>query len=483
VALAPALAVLVSLGAAACGSQLQPGQVAAAGNGVADPGNPGAVAAPVAGQPGATAAAVPGAGDPVAPDAPGDVDPGVPGAPSGSGPSGGPAQGPGDEPGQSDPEPGSCAGFQDGDGISADTIRIGNVSDISGPVPGLFQQTQDAVRAYVAYFNATSSICGRKLELVSYDSRTDASADQQAYTKACDEVFATVGSASAFDSGGAATADACGLPDIRTNSLTTDRNACGSCFGVNSTNSQQFENIVPDTIRDRFGGGQHAAMLYINAGAAAENGKTQAEIGRRRGLTYVYEVGIDIAEFNYAPYVQEMKDRGVETIQFIANDALFARLLHAMEQQNFHPKVMMLDPSAYTDGYIEQAGDAAEGTIVFTNFTPFEEASGNPELQLYEAWLNQVNPSAEPAFFGIFAWSAARLFTETAIRLGGDLDRASLVAAMKKVDNWTGNGLHAPQRVGPKQVAGCWRFLRLHDGRWEPYLGADYHCAGVTTLG
>ena len=46
----------------------------------------------------------------------------------------------------------------------------------------------------------------RKLKLITYDSRTDASADQQAYTKACDEVFAMVGSMSAFDSGGASTA-------------------------------------------------------------------------------------------------------------------------------------------------------------------------------------------------------------------------------------------------------------------------------------
>ena len=75
-------------------------------------------------------------------------------------------------------------------------------------MPGLFEANQDAVRAYVAYFNATSDICGRKLELKTYDSRTDAAADQQAYTQACDDTFAMVGSMSAFDSGGASTAQA-----------------------------------------------------------------------------------------------------------------------------------------------------------------------------------------------------------------------------------------------------------------------------------
>ena len=65
---------------------------------------------------------------------------------------------------------------------------------------------------------ATSAAASSKL--VTYDSRTDAGADQQAYAKGCDEVFATVGSMSAFDSGGAGTAQSCGLPDIRSAAVT-----------------------------------------------------------------------------------------------------------------------------------------------------------------------------------------------------------------------------------------------------------------------
>ena len=95
---------------------------------------------------------------------------------------------------------------------------------------GSSSPSQDAVKAYVAYFNSTSDICGRKLKLVTYDSRTDAGADQQNYAKGCDETFAMVGSMSAFDSGGAATAQGCGLPDVRSAAVTRDRNACNTCF-------------------------------------------------------------------------------------------------------------------------------------------------------------------------------------------------------------------------------------------------------------
>jgi ABC-type branched-subunit amino acid transport system substrate-binding protein len=108
-----------------------------------------------------------------------------------------------------------CTGFHNQPGISDSTITIANVADVSGPVPGIFTSAQQAVKAYAAYFNATSSLCGRKLKVLSLDSRTDAAGDQVAYAKACEDAFAAVGSMSAFDAGGAATAQGCGLPDLR----------------------------------------------------------------------------------------------------------------------------------------------------------------------------------------------------------------------------------------------------------------------------
>jgi ABC-type branched-subunit amino acid transport system substrate-binding protein len=377
---------------------------------------------------------------------------------------------------------GSCDGFKNQTGITDDTITIGNSSDVSGPVPGLFEASQDAVRAYVAYYNATSSLCGHKLALKTYDSRTDAAADQQAYTKACDETFAMVGSMSAFDSGGASTAQGCGLPDIRSASVTFDRQDCTTCYGAQSTVATEFQNAVPDFVKKNHpDAAAHAAMVYINAGAAAENAKTQVAAMEKRGMNFDYVQGIDISEFNYAPYVQQMKDKGIEYVQMIGASAQFVRLADAMQQQGFEPEVYMLDPTAYTTEFVENGGDAVEGTTLFINFTPFEEASSNKELQLYLSWLQQVKPGAEPSFFGLFSWSAARLFVERATALGGKLSRESLLADLAKVDDWTANGLHSPQHVGPRHTGECWRFIQLQKGRWVPIGGTKYLCSGTTS--
>ncbi len=287
---------------------------------------------------------------------------------------------------------GSCDGFKNQTGITDKTISIGNASDVSGPVPGLFEASQDAVRAYVAYFNATSDICGRKLELQAYDSRTDAAADQQAYTKGCDETFAMVGSMSAFDSGGAATAQSCGLPDIRSASVTFDRQDCTTCYGAQSTVATEFQNAVPDFVKKNHpDAAKSAAMLYINAGAAAENAQTQVSAMENRGMTFDYVQGIDISEFNYAPYVQQMKDKGIEYVQMIGASAQFVRLAEAMKQQGFEPEVFMLDPTAYTTEFVQNGGDAVEGTTLFINFTPFAEAGE----QQGAAALPELAPAGE----------------------------------------------------------------------------------------
>lgn len=458
----------------ACGgSALDPAEVLAANNAVR--GN-----APQVGSSDPGLVSVPGAGEAVDPGASGtggtDSTGGGAGSTGGTGRTGGT--------GSAAPLPGvkaaSCAGFTNGPGVTNSVIKIGNSSDISGPIPGLFASAQLATKAYVAYFNRTSSICGRKLELTTLDSRTDAGADQQSYTKMCETVFASVGSMSAFDSGGASTAQGCGLPDIRTASATFARNSCSTCFGAQSTSAKEFTTAIPDFFVEHYhAASQKAAFLYINAGAAAENAKTQQNVEEQRGMKFLYTSGIDVADFNYGPYVQQMKSKGVEWVQFIGAYQQSVRLNQAMQANNFTPEVKFFDPSVYDADFVKTGGSAVEGVITFTNFTPLEESQ--PELNLYKQWLQQVSPGANPTFFGEYAWSAAKLFVTQSIALGGKLTRASLVHRMKGIHSWTADGLHSPMDVGGKHSPSCARFLQLKRGTWIPLKGTRYICKGYTT--
>jgi len=381
-------------------------------------------------------------------------------------------------------EPGAapCTRLHHATGITDKTITIANASDITGPVPGIFTSAQQATRAFAAYFNAHGTLCGRKLEVLDLDTRTDAGADQRAYLTACEKAFAAVGSMSAFDSGGARTADDCGLPDIRSQSVSDVRNDCRTCFGAQATQLHAFQNAIPDfLLAHHHAATQHAAMIYVAEAAAVETAKYTRLAEQKRGMNFVYDTSFDVAEFNYAPYVQAMKDKGVRLVQFIGSSDQAVRMAQAMKTYQFTPDVFVQDATAYNQTFLANGGSAVDGAYVYVNFRPFEDAGSNQEMKLYREWLQQVAPGAVPSYFGLFAWSAARLFTEQALALGSDLTRANLVRRIRGVTSWTDHGLHAPQPVGPKTNSSCWRFLRARDGHWVP-LGHGYLCHGSTVI-
>jgi ABC-type branched-subunit amino acid transport system substrate-binding protein len=453
---------------AACGSQLDPEQVAQV-NGTAVGGAGGTVAGDTGG--GAAAdGSVPGADTGGATTAGG-------GSTSGGGSDpGGATQGTGANSATGGTKAGSCDGFKNQTGITDKTITVANVADVSGPVPGIFESAQQATRAYAAYFNSANDICGRKLEVELLDSRADAGADQQAYTRACDDAFAAVGSMGAFDSGGAQAAESCGLPDMRSTTTTTERRDCSTCFAAQAVDPELVNGSMPRYFLSKYKDAtRHAAYLYINAGAAAANAPMIRNAYTRAGWKVDYYRGIDVSEFNYAPYVQQMKDKGIRLVTYTGPYQDTVKLLDAMQQQGFKPDAYVQDATIYDQNFVDQAGENGNGVFAWSTTRMFDDYSVK-EMQLYRAWLQQVKPGAVPNFFGLYAWSAARLFVEQATALGGKLTRAALIGALSKVRNWTGNGLHVPQQVGQKTSSNCGSVFQLNDGKWRQVSPGSFMC-------
>jgi ABC-type branched-subunit amino acid transport system substrate-binding protein len=219
---------------------------------------------------------------------------------------------------------------------------------------------------------------------------------------------------------------------------------------------------------------QHAALLYINAGAAAVNADFFRNAYNRAGWNVDYFQGIDVSEFNYAPYIQQMKDKGIKLVVYIGPYQNTVKLLDAMKQQGLEATFVQ-DSTIYDQNFVEQAGENGNGVYAWSTTKLFDDYSVQ-EMQLYRSWLDQVKPGATPNYFGLYAWSAARLFVEQAVALGGKLTRSSLVDALKGVKGWTGNGLHVPQQVGTKVTSNCGSVLQLNDGKWRQVSPGGFQC-------
>ncbi|WP_244930079.1 ABC transporter substrate-binding protein [Nocardioides sp. W7] len=479
---------LLALGLAACGSQLNPETVVrtSADTGAGDaaagavPGEPGS---DPAGEPGAAPAPAPAAGPEGARPPSGPTGDGGDGAAPGGGEGGAPAGGKGENAADGGAKAGRCDGFKNQTGITDKTITLANASDISGPVPGIFESAQQATRAYVAYFNSTGDICGRKLEVAALDSRADAGADNQAYTTACEKAFAAVGSQSAFDYGGAAAAEKCGLPDLRAYSVSAERTACRTCYAAYAVQPNQVPSAMPAYwAKQAPEAVKSVGMLYVSAGAAPANAKNFKAAWEKNGWSVPVFQAIDVSEFNYAPYVQQLKDKGVKLVNYTGPYQFTVRLQQAMAQQGYQPEIFLQDATIHDQRYVEQAGKHAEGVYVYSQTGLFDDFS-NKEMELYRAWLAQVDPSAEPNTYGVYAWSAARLFVEQAVALGGRLNRQTLVQSLAKVKNWTGNGIHVPQQVGAESTTNCVSIIQYQGGTWKKVSPGKYLCGPITDTG
>lgn len=92
-------------------------------------------------------------------------------------------------------------------------------------------------------------------------------------------------------------------------------------------------------------------------------------------------------------------------------------------------------------------------------------------------------PGAEPNIYGVYAWSAARLFVGQAVALGGKLNRQTLLQALSKVRDWTANGMHVPQDVGAKTSANCASIIQLDQGTWTKVSPGEFLCSSMSNVG
>lgn len=369
----------------------------------------------------------------------------------------------------------ACAGTKGSSdvGVTATDITVANIADISGPVPGIFQSAQQATQAFANYWNAThGGICGRKLKVMALDDRSDSGGYRDQLLKACSSTFASVGSMSAFDDT-APTAGQCGLPDFSAAAVTLPHENNSTTYAANSTRIGVISSTVPGYFASTFPQAvSKAAFLYINVGASIDNATAdwQAYEKYGHGWNFVMKQPIQVSDFNYSNYVQQMKSKGVRFVQFLGAYQEAAKLAQTMQQQGFKPDVFLLDPTGYNKDYVAQVGPAGDGTYVYTDAALFEEANGNPELATYLSWLQKTAPGAVPSYFGMFAWSAARMFATLAEQVGANLTRKAILAKAAQLTNWDGNGITSVHNIASRLTSECFAIIQLQGGAWHRVL-------------
>ena len=230
-----------------------------------------------------------------------------------------------------------------------------------------------------------------------------------------------------------------------------------------------------------------AGMAYLDVGVTALRAARQVDASQSIG--YRFRSVVPIAALPTAAQTDAMIKRvaaahlGYLTVQGRVAD--LARLQTALAASSSVPKVVDAGTLAYDPAFLDAAGAAAEGTYVATQTTPFTDTASSPELTRYADWLARTVPGAMPTALGVRSWSAALLFAEAARRATPQLDRSTLLAELRSVHAWDGNGIQVPADPGAGTTSTCFVYLQVRGGEFRrayPEKGFACPCDGWVRL-
>ena len=99
-------------------------------------------------------------------------------------------------------------------GVTATSVTVGQVDDLSSPIPGLFKGAEDGTKAYFAYINSQGGVNGRRLILDAQDSTFQGGQVATATGTQIRTDFALVGGFSLLDSAEKPLIDIARVPDV-----------------------------------------------------------------------------------------------------------------------------------------------------------------------------------------------------------------------------------------------------------------------------
>lgn len=353
---------------------------------------------------------------------------------------------------------------------STDVIRVATPTDKGASMAaGLNAELYDAGVAFAEWCNEQGGIAGLPLEVLDADAKLFEVPAQM--ENICANAFAMVGGGFAFDDQEFPRFHECKMIDIAGFVVTTAKSQSDNMISPmpNPSDAKDggwFKWAVATAPEDM----QAYATVYADLLTSQIVERQYVEIAEKLGGVKV----VDRIPFNptgetsWAPIVLRLKSSGVKAMSFVGVPEVLAQLLKAMDEVGYRPNLIMNDAGFYAEILLTRAGSSAEGVVVRTAFSLFEEADRVPAVQDYLDLMATYNPSGKVAGLGMQSTSAFLLFAQSArdciTANNGVLTRTCVMSTASTVTNWTGGGLHAPSSPGTNDPSPCYQIIHVVDG-------------------
>jgi ABC-type branched-subunit amino acid transport system substrate-binding protein len=352
-------------------------------------------------------------------------------------------------------------------GVNSTSVTVGQVDDLTAPLPGLFKGAEDGTRAYFDYVNSTGGVNGRKIELDAQDSAYNDGTVANATTAQIKNDFALVGGFSLDDAAEEPLIKAAGMPDIAY-PLDPDLSNLSTAYSPTPNTANDYPLTAFKVIKQKFPQDiKHMGILWANATpSTASSEKAFERAAESQGFKIVYDAGFTPSQTTFLPNVLTMKSDGVKlffTTQM--PDSYSATLAEEMQQQDFKPVVIQGD--AYSANLVKDGGSAVNGVYLDVGYVLYLGTDENlPAAALFNRWMKIADPAANFELQSLYGWAAAQLFVQALRNAGTTPTRASLLEALDKITSFDASGLLSPGGDPAANVPGqCFVLAQVVNGQ------------------
>jgi branched-chain amino acid transport system substrate-binding protein len=305
---------------------------------------------------------------------------------------------------------------------AADTIKIADIVELSGPGTTSGTMFDNGVKLAVKEINAAGGILGKKIDLTSEDTQTNPGVAKGLTQKAVDnEVFAIFGpvySGSIMVS--MAESKRAGVPNF-----TGGEGAAVTQQGNPYVFRTSFGQSVsfPKLARYINGKSKNLAVIYVNNDFGKGGRDTIKKLLDGSATKIAADISTDQGQVDFSAAVLEAKRSNADALFAYVNEEESARLLRELRKQGWD-KPIIGETTLTGQKVIELAGDAANGAVAHVGLTV--EA---PQLKGFGAKYQAAFGSA-PDHNGVKGYTGMYILKAAVDRVG-KLDREAVAKALR----------------------------------------------------
>jgi branched-chain amino acid transport system substrate-binding protein len=349
---------------------------------------------------------------------------------------------------------------------TGEPIHIASVITQDSPIIS-FTAAAKTLEAWVAWVNDTGGINGRPVELSMYDDKLDPVQAREAFGSITgdDSVVALVGAFAPLGIGASLPdVDAAGLPIVPGSGLVLQEFSSPTAYMLVSEPADFGFQACSEAMRR---GWDKAALLYLDTAEVRPIIDGYKACADEQGGEVVLDEAVAFGAPSLADTALRVIDSGANVIFLEIDAATTAQLWSELDRQGAVIPSLG-NPGIYDDMLRDYPGPSAEGFVMQTSVLP-PHLDDDAVHQVQDV-VEQYQPGTVLSPVAMSTWAGAELFRTAAEAAGPDLTRASLLAALAGVTDFTAGGLTPPISYGPDDRLGssAYWFFELHDNQWGP---------------